>query len=263
MTWNLNNSLLPDSTVIRRKDLELFEIGSKKIKSPLFKANPLARYGSTNPSDPTNGNNSEGYIPVVDNTTALTPTASIKAYLISDFWQIASLDKISRLNDIVEDSYFNYTEIEQDYTYIFSNLSSFTGELELQVLVPRELNNYIFSFDLTSYNLDTISKVVVEGLPFLSSGTLPQQFTYIDGVLNLYAKASCRPFANQTALVSSSSTISNFLVTLDGLVFDLNSLELDYVDALTYQNKTYYFSLFPESGGLTYNRTTKLAYIWL
>lgn len=265
MSWNLLNTSLPSLTTFRNGGLELFEMGSTQIHSPLFKVNPLAQYGSENPNTPGSGGNSDstGYTPVIDTTTPLVPSSTISAHKIPGNWDISGHSRITDFTNIAASTFLNFLDIEDYYTYVFASSSSFSATSTLGLIVPRGTSQYTFSFDLTPYSIDTVNSVNVQGLPFLTSGTSPQQFQYVNGVLTLYAKASCRPFAGQNASISTSSTISSFLVKLEGLVFDLTSLNLDYVDAITYQNKTYYFTLLPESGGLTYNRNTKLAYIWL
>lgn len=250
--WTLQSNDLPDTTQTRTRGLELLEMGDTNYRSPLFRVNALASSGFSTSEIPVDTQLSNGYEAVEDTALILTPEDELFVYTADNgSYSETSFTQIFNLGLIAEDTFLQ----DGDFTYFFTKASSISANLNLEELVPVPTTSLSFIFDLSTYSLDSITSVNVLGLSFSPSFSNDQ--------LTIQGEVFCRPFPNQPANIVAVKTLNSSNTTrLTGLVFNLTSLNLDYVDKVDYQNRSFEFSSFPISGGLTYNSITKRVYLW-
>ena len=251
MTWTLISTDLPNEIKTRKRGCELIELGTTNFRVPLFKANKLATSGFSNTEIPVDNSLSEGYTPVVDTDFELEVEDTLLLFVVNGSYAVDSYTQIFNLNNVIENSYL----VDNNTTYIFTKSTSFVTNVTLFLEVPAFNDNFSFDFDLSQYDLDDVSLIDVEALTFVP--------TFNNDIATIEASSACRPFAGQLAVISGTKTVNVANSTVfNGLVFDLTTLNLDYIDSIDYLNQSYIFSNFPTSGSLTYNANTKRVYLW-
>ena len=254
MTWTLNSSNLPNTNtlLLRRRGLELLELGTTNYRSPLFKVNPLASFGFGNTEIPKLEDGQTGYEPVTDTEFILTPEAEIFCYVLDENYSVDTFNQIFSFSSIASNTYL----FANNKTYVFTVNTTIDTEINLELIVPTFTGDYLFNFDLSSYELDSVDLADIKGLQFVPN--------FNNNIATIQASANCRPFAGDTAILTGSKQFTSTNSTkLNGLVFDITPLNLGYVDKVDFQNRSYEFSPFPQDGGLTYNSSTKKLYLWL
>lgn len=260
--WNLANTDLgegrtSDETVV---GLELTELGSNEIRSPLFRFQPLASYSISTRGVGGAVNPGTGQEPVVDNETVLEPESILYLYNIKNIWDITGYDKVLSLNFLRSNKYTHFN----GFTYILAPISEESISLTTSFFtyLPNPDSSFTYSLNVVGFNIDSIEKVLVNGLEFKSSGN--QTFTYDanSGLLLLNASANCKPEVGSLVEIISNRTVDLTQTTKQKVyVFDYSSLNISLVSYLEYKGKAYTQSNSLASGTLFNNYFEKKAYV--
>lgn len=239
--WNLTSSNLPNTALLNNrtvKGLELTELGTADLNTPLFKYSPIQSSSSTS-----RGENVEvGKEVVVETEIELIPESTTYFHRIEGVWDFETLDFVSSIYLLDEGKYTHYF----GETLVISSESTLEGASVYFAYIPIPNETFQYEIDLTGVEIDTIDKVEVEGLLFLSSGG--QTFLLDENTLILNSNPACRPKQNQVAEIYVQNSFSLDFST-QVYIFDVSAFNTDYVYYLDYLGKSYTQSttLFPGS----------------
>ena len=203
---------------------------------------------------------SKGVIPSFEPVIAVqpTPTAS-KFYVIPGLYSTA-LTPVSKVSFLKPESYF--VDSVNSKTYLLTNSSTLTLNTEVILnesaftSIQSGLDlNYFYSF--SEIQPFAISKITTDGLQF-SPGLGYHTFSFDNQNLVVHAAVNCGPRKDSRLVVSTELALANY-TPYEAFVFNLALTDVDFVDSLTYKNKSYVPQLEDSTGTLIYNPREKLA----
>lgn len=249
--WKLSNSFLPEKKKTKQVEgLELLELGNTSYKGTLAKVNYAVSFAPSENSPTSSG--SEGKEVVLSN---LEPSLLLNSnlYVLDRLWDFSSFIEVKNPHFLDEGTYYK----QDGKTYLLSQTqSTTTAEAEFFYVLEEIGTDYSFTLNLEGYNIDTITKVEVEGLSFSSSLSEPLNFTYTDNTLILNTVPYCHPKEGELAKITTSRTYNLTTErTLDCLIFDISSINLDFVTYFSYQNSSFVSNSTFQSGTLIQNFT--------
>jgi hypothetical protein len=203
---------------------------------------------------------SKGVIPSFEPVIAVQPVPiTSKFYIIPGLYS-TTLPQVSKVSFLKPESYF--IDSVNSKTYLLTNSSilslsteTILNESEFTSIQSDSDLNYFYSFVETQPF--TISKITTDGLQF-TLGLGAHTFSFDNQNLVIHAKVSCGPREDSRLVLSTELALSNYSPH-EAFIFDLSLADIDFVDSITYQNKSYVPQLEDATGTLIYNPKERLA----
>jgi hypothetical protein len=228
---------------------------------PLFSAISDNKPVSFVKLDPQSGSFSKKEKPAFVSTVVNNlPTPTKSSLFILEGLFDTSLTQVYNINVIEEESYFQ--DLVESKTYILTTNSS----LEVTSTIELLETDFLRSDSVLSYSFDeaqsfTLETVTSEGLVY-TEGTPEDShsFSFEDSAdLEIYITPFCSPRIGSYINLEVSNLVSEVASSsFEVLVFDLGSTTLSSADSLTWQGKSYMYSLDIQRGSLLFNRVIKV-----